>query len=132
MQVTAWAGLSAPPAAYAACCSPPSARLIPVAIITAPTSTATSSVTRPARTARRMLGATCGAARQEATVRTAITAISTPPPAASARAANASKDVSRLKCDGTRRQACSVIKKTSSTQAPANSPAARCASVAQG
>jgi hypothetical protein len=57
---------------------------------------------------------------------TAITAMSRPPPpTASVRATSPSKGVSRLKCDGTRRHACSVINETSSTHAPANRPSSQ-------
>ena len=67
-----------------------------------------------------MLGGTSGLRRQEIVVSAAITTIRTPPPAASTRAIAVSSGVSMLKCEGTCRHACTVIRATSVTQAAAN------------
>ncbi|WP_425329347.1 hypothetical protein [Streptomyces inhibens] len=69
-----------------------------------------------------MLGASAGLPRKARTAKTTSVAISTAPPTASSVETELSSAVSRLKCEGTRRHACTVIPATSAAQSAAKIP----------
>ncbi len=76
----------------------------------------------PARMASTPLGGAAGLRRRASTVMATDVATMAAPPAASTLEIAESKPVSRLKCEGTWRQACAVTSTTSSTQAATKIP----------
>lgn len=91
-------------------------------IIAAPAPSATSSATSPNRTASRMLADVSPSPRRAAAVNETAVRMMTPPPAASVVDTALSKPVSKLKCDGTPRQACMLTSTVSTTLAAAKTP----------
>jgi hypothetical protein len=97
-------------------------RVTPRAIIAAPDASPMSMVTKPARSASRMSAGRSGLPPSAATAKVTSTAMRIPPPTASVIDTDRFSGVCMLKCEGTRRHACTVIPPTSTTQSAANTP----------
>src|SRR5262245_56436816 len=91
--VTAWVGFRPPPVAYAACGSPANTSAMPLAIISAPTTTAATNPTNPIWIATRRLMGTVGLVRNAVNVSTSVMMTRTRPPPANMRATDASNVV---------------------------------------
>lgn len=107
---------------YASWALPLRVSATPVAIIAAPVPSATSNAARPTRNATRMLGESAPTPTTAAAAKPTATMMISPPPAANVIDTMVSKPVSKLKWDGTPRQACMLTSAVSTTLAPVNRP----------